>query len=86
MVTGKVAQRSLNEHGKTYGSYNDNPFLNSIVCDAEFPDGQVKEYGTNILVETMLTQVDSDGHSLTFKDAIIDHCANPKVADTNEEK
>ena len=86
MVMGQAAQRSFNEHGKISGSYDDNPFLNSIIYDVDFPDGQVKEYGTSILVENMSTQVDCDGYSLTLLDAIIDHCMNLDVAVTNDDK
>ena len=50
-----------------------NPFLNSIIYDVEFPDGQVKEYAANIIAENMLTQVDSDGMSTTLMEAIVDH-------------
>ena len=49
------------------------PFLNSIIYDVEFPDGQVKEYAANIIAENMLTQVDSDGMSTTLMEAIVDH-------------
>ena len=54
------------------GSYDDNPFLNSIVYEVEFPDGQVKEYAANIIAENMLSQVDSDGFSTQLMDGIFD--------------
>ena len=61
------------------GTYHDNPFLNTITYE-EFSDGQVKEYGTNIIAENMLTQVDSDGYSLSLLDSIIDHSKDPSQA------
>ena len=73
MTMGKVARRSLDADGRTTGTYHDNPFLNTITYDVEFPDGQVKEDGANIIAENMLTQVDSDGYSLSLMDSIIDH-------------
>ena len=73
MAMGKVARRSLDADGRMTGTYHDNPFLNTITYDVEFPDGQVKEYGTNIIAENMLTQVDSDRYSLSLMDSIIDH-------------
>ena len=73
MAMGKVARRSLDADGRMTGTYHDNPFLNTITYNVEFPDGQVKEYGTNIIAENMLTQVDSDGYSLSLMDSIIDH-------------
>ena len=68
------------------GTYHDNPFLNTITYDVEFPDGQVKEYGTNIIAENMLTQVDLDGYSLSLMDSIIDHQRNPSQAIPIEDK
>jgi hypothetical protein len=71
--TGKVTQHALGPDGRTAGSYDDNPMLNSIIYEVEFPDGQVKEYTVNVIVENMLTQVDSDGYSTTILKAIIDY-------------
>ena len=73
MTMGKVARRSLDADGRMTGTYHDNPFLNTITYDIESPDGQVKEYGANIIAENMLTQVNSDGYSLSLMDSIIDH-------------
>ena len=73
MVTGKVIQRTIGPDGQVTGTSDNNPYLNSIIYDVEFPDGQVKEYAANIITENMLTQVDSDGMSTTLMEAIVDH-------------
>ena len=86
MVMGKVTRRSLDADGRTTGTYHDNPFLNTITYDIEFPDGQVKEYSANIIAENMLTQVDSDGYSLSLMDSIIDHQRDPSQAILMEDK
>ena len=52
--------------------YDANPFVNTIIYEVEFSDGQVKEYAANCISENMLTQVDSNGHSLTMMKGIID--------------
>ena len=62
------------------GTYHDNPFLNTVTYNVEFPNGQVKEYDTNIIAENMLTQVDLDGYSLSLMDSIIDHQRDPSQA------
>jgi hypothetical protein len=80
MSTGKVTQRALGPDGRTAGTYDDNPMLNSIVYEVEFPDGQVKEYAANVIAENMLTQVDSDGYSTTILKAIIDYRKDEAVA------
>ena len=77
MVMGKVKGRSLGDDGKVVGSYDDNPILNSIIYDVEFPYGQVKEYAANILAENMLSQVDDNGHNRLMMDAIIDFKKDP---------
>ena len=76
-VMGKVKGRSLGDDGKVVGSYDDNPILNSIIYDVEFPDRQVKEYAANILAENMLLQVDDNGHNQLMMDAIIDYKKDP---------
>ena len=86
MAMGKVARRSLDADGRMTGTYHDNPFLNTITYDDEFPDGQIKEYGTNIIAENMLTQVDLDGYSLSLMDSIIDHQRDPSQAIPMEDK
>ena len=54
--------------------------------DVEFSDGQVKEYGTNIIAKNMLTQVDLDGYSLSLMDSIVDHHKDPSEAIPVEDK
>ena len=86
MAMGKVARQSLDADGRTTGTYHDNPFLNTITYEVEFPDGQVKQYGANIIAENMLTQVGSDGYSLSLMDSVIDHERDPSQAIPIEDK
>jgi hypothetical protein len=51
---GKVKRRSIDDNGETIGTYSDNPKMNSIVYEVEFPDGGLREYAANILAENML--------------------------------
>lgn len=37
------------------GSYDKNPKLDSIICEVEFSDSQVKEYLFSMIVENSLT-------------------------------
>ena len=83
---GKVARRSLDADGRMTGTYHDNPFLNTITYNVECPDGQVKEYGANIIAENLLTQVDLDGYSLSLMDSIIDLQRDPSKAIPIEDK
>ena len=80
LQTAKVLQRSVGPNGLIVGKYDDNPALNSMIYDLEFPDGAVKEYSANIIAENMLTQVDSDGFTMTMMEGIIDHKKDTDVA------
>ena len=72
-VSGKVTKWALGPDGKVAGKYDDNPYLNSIMYEVELADGRIKEYGANVIAENMLTQVDSDGFSLSLMEGIIDY-------------
>ena len=47
--------------------------LNSIMYEVDFEDGHVKEYSANIITVNMLTQVHSDGFTITMMEGI-QHC------------
>ena len=79
-VSGRVIKRVFVPDGKVAGKYDDNPYLNSIMYEVELADGRVKEYGVNIIAENMLTQVDSDGFSLSLMEGIIDYKHDDSVA------
>ena len=61
LVPAKVIGRTIDPTGRTVGTYNDNPIINTCVYDVEFPDGEVKEYSANVIAENLLSQVDTQG-------------------------
>ena len=69
----KVTKRALVPNENVAGTYDENPCLNTMIYEVEFPDGQLKEYAANVIAENMLSQVDSDGYSLTMMEAITDY-------------
>jgi hypothetical protein len=85
MIVGRVTKRAIDLDGIVAGTYDENPYLNSMIYEVEFPDGQVKEYAANIIVENMLTQVNSDGYSLTMMEAIIDYRKDDAIAIPKED-
>ena len=82
----KVIKRSLGPDGNINGSYDDNPFLNSLLYDVEFADGTIKEYSANVIAENMLTQVDAEGFSKTMMESIIDHKMDESTAVSKADK
>ena len=67
----RVIRRSIGPDGKIVGEFNDNPLLNTLIYEVEFPDGQIKRYLANVITENILQQVDSSGyHSHTLSGVI----------------
>ena len=77
---------ALGPEGKVVGKYDDNPFLNSMMYDVEFVDGQVQEYSANVIADNMLTRGDSEGFSTTLMEGIVDCCKDESVAVMKAEK
>jgi hypothetical protein len=80
MTVGRVTQRAIGPDGQVAGTYDDNLFLNTLIYEVEFPNGDAKEYAANIITANMLTQVDSDGYSITMMKGIIDYRKDDSVA------
>ena len=72
LAQGKVRRCALGPDGTVVSSCSDNPMLNLIVCEVKFPDGQVKEHTTNVIAENMPSQIDSEGHSATLMEGMVD--------------
>ena len=80
MPTGRVARRATNQEGRVLGTYDDNPFINSMVYEVEFSDGNIREYSANVIAENLLSQVDDDGFTTLLLKGIVDHKKDPEVA------
>ena len=52
MVNGKVIQRTIGPDGQVTGAYDNNPFLNSIIYDVEFPMAKSKSMQPTSLLKT----------------------------------
>ena len=71
MRLAKVKCRSKDGDGEIIGIYDNNPILNTMVYDVEFPDGEVREYSANTIAENIYAQVDTGGHSYNIMDGIV---------------
>ena len=69
----KVLGRTLDKQGRVVGNPDDNPLLNTLMYDVEFPDGNIKKYAANIIAENVLVNCDSEGHYSNLMSCIIDH-------------
>ena len=86
MTVGKVTKRAIGPDGTVAGTYDENPCLNTMIYEVEFPDGQSKAYAANVIAENMLTQVDSDGYSRTLMEAIVDYRKDEATAVSKADK
>lgn len=73
LSVGRVTRRAIGPDGTTTGKYDDNPLLNSIIYEVEFPDGLVREYAANVIAENLLNQVDDEGYTTTMLESIVDY-------------
>jgi hypothetical protein len=80
MSVGKLIQHALGPDRTEAGTYDENPIIKTMIYDVEFWNGDIKEYAANIIAKIMLTQVDSDGYSLTMMKRIIDYKRDDAVA------
>ena len=69
----KVLGRTLDKQGRVIGNPNDNPLLNTLMYDVEFPDGNIKKYAANIIAENVLVNCDSEGNYSNLMSCIVGH-------------
>ena len=72
----KVKGRTLSPDSIIIDTYDDNPILNTLTCDAEFEDGDVREHMANVIGKNMLSRADADGHVTMLLHAITNHRKN----------
>ena len=52
----------MGENGKVTGNFYENPMLNRLIYECEFPDGTIKEYAANIIAENIFNEPNPNGH------------------------
>ena len=73
MQNARVKGRHLNHNGQVVGTFDENPFLNSIIYDVEFPDGNIREYAANVIAQNIMATVDINGYSQLHLNEIMSH-------------
>ena len=61
LLAAKVIRRTLDENGKVMGKHSDNPILNTLMYDIEFPDRTIHPYTANVIADKIYAQVDLEG-------------------------
>jgi hypothetical protein len=76
LVRAKVMGRTGDMNGNLVGAFyviNVNPMLNTRVYLAAFPDGHIKEYNANMIIEAIYNNANDDGNDELLFAAIIEH-------------
>ena len=81
----KVVRRSLDGDGNSIGHQNDNPILNTMLYDVEFPDGAIQPYAANTIAENILQQVDADGYHSQLMECILEHKKNERAVEKKDQ-
>ena len=68
-----VKKRQIGPDGNEIGTYDSNPMLNTLIYEVEYPDGPIREYGTNVIAENIYSQVDGHGYHQQTLDCIMEH-------------
>ena len=69
-----IISRKRTHDGKALvGLPNSNPLLDSRIYTVEFPDGGTREYATNMIAESIYSNVDDEGFDVGLMDGVIAH-------------
>ena len=84
MQAARVIGQSRDKEGKTNGTFNQNPILNTKVYDVMFPDKSVSQYAANIIAENIYSQIDEDGYRYQLLECILDHRKDGRAVPKSE--
>ena len=73
ITRAKVTGRTVFDNGQTSGTYDENPYKNTLTYDVLFPDGTIKEYAASLLAENMVNQIDKDSFEYNLLECILNH-------------
>jgi hypothetical protein len=59
---GQIIGQKKDQDGDPIGRLNPDPVLDTRILEVQFPDGDVQEYGANVIAEHLYSQVDDKGH------------------------
>jgi len=74
----RVTKRLRDANGLPIGTANDNPILDSRMCEVEYQDGHKLAMAANAIAQNLFAQVDAEGYCHVLFDEIIDHCTDGK--------
>jgi hypothetical protein len=72
-VKARVTKRKTDLHGIPLGMRNPDPILDTREYIVEFPDGSLNLFNTNMIIENLISQIDSQGKVHLLFQHISDH-------------
>ena len=55
------------------GQRNNNPLLDTRICDLRLPDGQIDQHTANTIAECIYSDIDEEGHVFTMMNDLFSH-------------
>ena len=83
-VLCKVKGRKCDSNGTPIGIYNSNPILNTRIFQVERPNRHIEEYVTNVIAESLLSNVDKERFDIGWIDEVVDHWKRDSALSTLE--
>ena len=84
LIIAKVLRQLVEEQGKVIGNTDENPILNTLIYDVEFPDGNIKKYSANVIAENVFVNCDYEGYYSSMMACILDHKRDGSALRMNE--
>ena len=84
MKAGKVIGRALDKRGYPLGVYNEDPMLDSRIYEVMFPDGTINQYSSNLIAESIWSEVDADGRRQQLMEEIVGFEKGPEALSKEE--
>ena len=82
---GKVVSRKRTADGRMLiGKSNPNPILDTRVYNVEFVNGDIEEFTTNIISESIFDHSDDEGYYYNIFKGIIGHRKGPEAVNTDD--
>ena len=73
LMHARVKRRAVDVDGNPVGVKNNNPLLDTRMYELEYVDGTLEHVSANVIAESLLAQVDEEGHRQLLLQEIIDH-------------
>ena len=86
MARGQVVCCKCCTDGNPIGRSNQNPILDTCLCEVKFLGGVMTELAINIIVESMYAQCDVDTNKYLLLEAFIDNRKNGSAANVEDQK